>query len=79
LTEENKNLMESVRSFIDVNTRAKSFIKNDKDLNTSINDEAAAKELEEQNVNALKEELNILIDELKLNGNWCESCNRPLI
>lgn len=79
LTAENKNLMESVKLFIDVNTRAKSFIKNDKDLSTSINDEAAAKELEEQNVKALKEELNILIDELKLNGNWCESCNRPLI
>lgn len=79
LTEENKDLMESVKKLIDINTRSKSFIKNDKDLKDLITTESTAKELEEQNVKNLKEELNLLIDELKLNGNWCESCNRPLI
>lgn len=79
LTEENKDLMESVKKLIDTNTRSKSFIKNDKDLKDLITTESTAKELEEQNIKNLKEELNLLIDELKLNGNWCESCNRPLI
>lgn len=79
LTEENKDLMESVKKLIDTNTRSESFIKNDKDLKDLISVESTAKELEEQNVKNLKEELNLLIDELKLNGNWCESCNRPLI
>lgn len=79
LTEDNKDLMESVKKLIDTNTRSESFIKNDKDLKDLISVESTAKELEEQNVKNLKEELNLLIDELKLNGNWCESCNRPLI
>jgi len=79
LTEENKDLMESVKKLIDTNARSKSFIKNDKDLKDLITTESTAKELEEQNIKNLKEELNLLIDELKLNGNWCESCNRPLI
>jgi exonuclease SbcC len=79
LTEDNKDLMEFVKKLIDTNTRSESFIKNDKDLKDLISIESTAKELEEQNVKNLKEELNLLIDELKLNGNWCESCNRPLI
>lgn len=79
LTKDNKDLMESVKKIIDINTRSKSFIKNDNELKSSITTETAAKELEEQNVKNLKEELKVLIDELKLNGNWCESCNRPLI
>lgn len=79
LTKDNKDLMEAVKKLIDINARSKSFIKNDKELTDSINTESSAKEIEEQNVKNLKDELELLINELKLNGNWCESCNRPLI
>jgi exonuclease SbcC len=78
-SEDNKSKIDVLSNCIDLNTSADTYQIKFKNLSNEKNSLVQSISKEEKIIAENKDELKKLIDELKLKGNWCESCNRPLV
>lgn len=79
ISKENLEKKNQIDNFVSKNNSAQKFVKA---LNAFNNEQKSImNNIDDENskINSNKIELKKLVDELKVKGNWCNSCNRPLV